>query len=339
MGSVAIVNLHEDLIMKSIAIRFAAAALGLSGMGVALHASAADYPSKPVRIIVPFSPGGGTDIQARLLATAFTDSMGQTFIVDNRTGASGLIGAQLAVDAPPDGYTILFTTASLAVNSTLYADRMKFSMQKDLAPISWITSAPLVLSVHPNVPATTVPELVKLAQSKPGLLNNGVNTIGSTSHLSAEMFKQMAGVKTGIVPYRGGGPATVALVAGEIDMLFATAPSVMPHLKSGRVRALAVTTPKKASALPDLPTMNTFYPGFESDNWYAMFFPDGTLKPMVDKMVSEIRKALESRSVREFMEREGLDPVASSPAELAALVKSEIPKYAQVIQRGHIAAK
>jgi len=324
--------------MKSIAIPIAATVFAV-GAGTAFGVSAADYPSKPVRIIVPFSPGGGTDIQARLLATAFNESTGQTFIVDNRTGAGGLIGAQLAVEAPPDGYTILFTTASLAVNSTLYADRMKFDMQKDLVPISWITSAPLVLSVHPNVPAKTVPELVKLAKSKPGLLNNGVNTIGSTSHLSAEMFKQIAGVKTGIVPYRGGGPATVALVAGEIDMLFATAPSVMPHLKSGKVRALAVTTPKKASALPDLPTMNSFYPGFESDNWYAMFFPKGTPKAMVDKMNGEIRKALQTASVREFMAREGLDAVGSSPAELASLVKAEIPKYAQVIRRGHIAAK
>jgi tripartite-type tricarboxylate transporter receptor subunit TctC len=325
--------------MKSIALSVAAAGFALSGAGAALHAHAADYPSKPVRIIVPFSPGGGTDIQARLLATAFNESMHQTFLVDNRTGASGLIGAQLAVDAPPDGYTILFTTASLSVNATLFADRMKFDMQKDLEPISWITSAPLVLSVHPNVPAKTVPELVALAKKKPGILNNGVNTIGSTSHLSAEMFKQFAGVKTGIVPYRGGGPATVALVAGEIDMLFATAPSVMPHLKASRVRALAVTTAKKASALPDLPTMNSFYPGFVSDNWYAMFFPKGTPNAMVDKINSEIKKALDTSSVRDFMAREGLDPVASSPAELASLVKSEIPKYAQVIHRGHIAAK
>ena len=321
------------------ALAIAVAGLALTAIAANSRALAAEYPNKPVRIIVPFAPGGGTDIQARLLSGAFNDSMHQTFIVDNRTGAGGIIGAQLAVDAPPDGYTILFTTASLAVNATLYADRMKFAMQKDLVPISWITSAPLVLSVHPNVPAKTVPELVALAKSKPAILNNGVNTIGSTSHLSAEMFKQVAGVEVGIVPYRGGGPATVALVAGEIDMLFATAPSVMPHLKSARVRALAVTTAKKASALPDLPTMNTYFPGFESDNWYAMFFPAGTPKAIVDKINGEIRKALETRGVSEFMAREGLDPVASSPAELAALIKTEIPKYAQVIRRGHIALK
>ena len=325
--------------MKQAMLPAAVAALAVAGAAILPAASAADYPNKPVRIVVPFSPGGGTDIQARLLSGAFNESMRQTFIVDNRTGAGGLIGAQLVVEAPPDGYTILFSTASLAANVTLYGDRMKFDMQKDLVPISWITSAPLVLSVHPSVPVKTVPELVALAKSKPGLLNNGVNTIGSTSHLSAEMLRQIAGIKTTIVPYRGGGPATVALVAGEIDLLFATAPSVMPHLKSGRVRAIAVTTPKPSSALPDLPTMNSFYPGFESDNWYAMYFPAGTPKAMVDKMNSEIRKALATREVREFMEREGLDPVGSSPAELAALIKSEIPKYAQVIRRGHIALK
>jgi tripartite-type tricarboxylate transporter receptor subunit TctC len=325
--------------MKQAVLPAALAGLALAAAAGGQDASAADYPNKPVRIIVPFAPGGGTDIQARLLSGAFNDSMHQTFIVDNRTGAGGLIGAQLAVEAPADGYTILFTTASLAANVTLYADRMKFDMQKDLVPISWITSAPLVLSVHPNVPAKTVPELVALAKSKPGLLNNGVNTIGSTSHLSAEMLKQMAGIKTTIVPYRGGGPATVALVGGEIDMLFATAPSVMPHLKAGKVRAIAVTTAKPASALPDLPTMNKYYPGFESDNWYAMYFPAGTPKAMVDKINGEIRKALETREVRDFMAREGLDPIGSTPAELAALVKREIPKYAQVIHRGHIALK
>ena len=308
--------------------------------GIAASAYAAEqYPSKPVRIIVPFAPGGGTDIQARLLSGAFHDAMGQTFIVDNRTGAGGLIGAQLAVDSQPDGYTILFSTASMAVNMTLYADRIKFDMQKDLAPISWLTSAPLVLTVHPSVPAHSVRELVDLAKSHPGKLNAGVNTLGSTSHLAAEMLNQMAGIRSSIVPFRGGGQAVASLAGGETDFLFATAPSIMPHLKSGRARALAVTTPKRSSALPDLPTMNTIYPGFESDNWYAMYFPAHTPQPIIDKMNAEIRKALQTQAVREFMAREGLDPVASSPGELATLIGREIPKYAQVIQRGHIALK
>ncbi len=324
--------------VRLLSVGYVAAALsGASFFAADAHAQ--NYPTKPVRIIVPFAPGGGTDIQARLLASVFHTSMGQPFIVDNRTGAGGLIGAQLAVDSPPDGYTILFSTASMTVNETLYADRIKFDMTKDLVPISWITSAPLVLTVHPSVPAKSVRELVDLAKAKPGLLNAGVNSLGSTSHLSAEMLQQMAGIKTSIVPYRGGGPAVASLVGGETDFLFATAPSIMPHLKSGRARALAVTTPKKSSALPELPTMNSVFPGFESDNWYAMYFPKGTPQALVEKMNNEIRKALQVKEVREFMVREGLDPVASSPAELAARIQREFPKYARVIQRGHIALK
>jgi len=320
--------------------RFLGLTLGALGCVLSAgHALGQQYPAKPVRIIVPFAPGGGTDIQARLLSKAFNSSMGQTFIVDNRTGAGGLIGAQLAVDAPPDGYTILFSTASMSVNMTLYADRIKFDMQKDLVPISWITSAPLVLVVHPSVPAKSVRALVDLAKTKPGILNAAVNSLGSTSHLTAEMLNQVAGIKSSVVPYRGGGPAVASLIGGETDYLFATAPSIMPHLKSGRARALAVTTAKRASALPELPTMNTVFPGFESDNWYAMYFPARTPQAMVDKINGEIRKALQTQEVRTFMAREGLDPVGSTPAELAALIKREIPKYAQVIQRGRIVLK
>ncbi len=297
---------------------------------------AQQWPEKPVRILVPFAPGGGTDIQARLLSTAFQKSMGQTFIVDNRTGAGGLIAGQIAVDAPPDGYTILFTSGSIAVVVTLYAKRMKFNIENDLAPISWISSTPLVLSVHPSVPAKSVGELVALAKAKPGVFNAAGNSAGSTAHLSAEMLNQAAGLKSTVLTYRGGGPAVLALISGEADYLFATAPSIMPFLKSGKARALAVTTPKRSSVLPDLPTMNSIYPGFESDNWYAMFFPKGTPKPIVDKMNAEIRKALDTPEIRAFMPREALDPVASTPEELSALLKREIVKYANVIKRANI---
>ena len=305
-------------------------------LGNPLNAAAQQWPDKPVRILVPFAPGGGTDIQARLLSTAFQKSTGQNFIVDNRTGAGGLIAAQLAVDSPPDGNTILFTSGSISVVVTLYAKRMKFNLEQDLAPISWISSTPLVLSVHPSVPARSVRELVALAKRHPGTMNAAGNTAGSTSHLTAEMLNQITGIKSTVLNYRGGGPAVIALISGEADYLFATAPSVMPHLKTGKARALAVTTPKRSSALPDLPTMNSIYPGFESDNWYAMFFPKGTPKAIVDKMNGEIRKALGTPEVKAFMPREALDPVASSPEELSALLKREIPKYAKVIKLANI---
>jgi tripartite-type tricarboxylate transporter receptor subunit TctC len=170
-------------------------------------------------------------------------------------------------------------------------------------------------------------------------MNAGGNSAGSTAHLTAEMFNQAVGIKSTVLTYRGGGPAVIALISGEIDYIFATAPSIMPHVKSGKARALAVTTPKRSSVLPDLPTMNSIYPGFESDNWYAMFFPKGTPKPVVDRLNAEIRKALDTQEVKAFLPREALDPVASSPEELAALLKREIPKYAKVIQLANIRAE
>ncbi len=312
------------------------AAVAAVWVAAPIHAVAQQWPDKPVRILVPFPPGGGTDIQARLLSVAFQKSMGQNFIIDNRTGAGGLIAGQLAVDSPPDGNTILFTSGSISVAVTLYAKRMKFDVHKDLTPISWISSTPLVLSVHPSVPAKSVKELVALAKRTPGSMNAAGNTAGSTAHLTAEMFNQVVGIKSIVLTYRGGGPAVLALISGEVDYIFATAPSIMPHLNSGKARALAVTTPKRSASLPELPTMNSMYPGFESDNWYAMFYPKGTPKPIVDKMNTEIRKALDTPEIRAFMPREALDPVASSPEELSALLQREIEKYSKVIRLANI---
>jgi tripartite-type tricarboxylate transporter receptor subunit TctC len=320
--------------MRTKALALAAlAALATAAPGPSI---AQQWPDKPVRILVPFPPGGGTDIQARLLSVAFQKSMGQNFLIDNRTGASGLIATQLAVESPPDGNTILFTSGSLSVITTLYASRIKFDVYKDLTPVSWISSTPLVLSVHPSVPARSVKEFLALAKRSSGKLNAGGNSAGSTAHLTAEMLSQTLGIKSTILFYRGGGPATIALISGEIDYIFATAPSVMPHLNSGKARGLAVTTPKRSSALPDLPTMNSVYPGFESDNWYAMFYPRGTPRPIVDKLNAEIKKALQTPEVKAFYPKEALDPVASSPEELGALLKREIPKYAKVIRTANI---
>jgi tripartite-type tricarboxylate transporter receptor subunit TctC len=314
----------------------ALAALVAAWIACPTLAVAQQWPDRPVRILVPFPPGGGTDIQARLLAVAFQKSMGQNFIIDNRTGASGLIATQLAVDSPADGNTILFTSGSISVVVTLHAKHVKFNVHNDLVPISWISSTPLVLSLHPSVPAKSVKELVALAKRTPGNMNAGGNTAGSTAHLTAEMFNQVVGINSTVLTYRGGGPAVLALISGEIDYIFATAPSIMPHLKSGRARALAVTTPKRSSALPALPTMNSIYPGFESDNWYAMFYPRGTQKPIVDRMNAEIRKALDTPEMKAFMPNEALDPVASTPEELSALLKREIEKYARVIRVANI---
>jgi tripartite-type tricarboxylate transporter receptor subunit TctC len=320
--------------MKARALALAAAAAALFAQPAGLLAQ--QWPDKTVRILIPFAPGGGTDVQGRVLAIAFQKNMGQNFIVENRAGASGLIGTQLVVDAPPDGNTILFTSGSISVVATLHARHMKFDIHKDLVPVSWISSTPLVLSLHPSVPARSVKELVALAKRTPGGMTAGGNIAGSTSHLTAEMFNQVVGLKTTVVNYRGGGPAVIALVSGETDYLFATAPSIMPHIRSGRARPIAVTTPKRSSALPDLPTMNSIYPGFEADNWYAMFYPKGTPTSIISKLNAEIRKALDAPEVKAFYPREALDPVASSPEELSALLRREIEKYAKVIRTANI---
>jgi tripartite-type tricarboxylate transporter receptor subunit TctC len=295
------------------------------------------WPTKPVRIIVPFGAGGGTDIQARLLGKFFAETMKQQFIVDNRAGAGGMIGTELAARAPADGYTILFTTASLAVNTTLYAARMKFDPLKDLAPVSWISSTPLVLVAHPSVPAKSVKELIALAK-RTGKMTAGSNGAGTTSHLSIEMLRQMTGVDVVHVHYKGGGPSMAALVGGETDFLFSTGPVAMTQIKAGRVRGLAVTTVKPSSAFPKLPTMHSIFPGFESDNWYAMFFPTGTPSDIVTKLNAEIGRAMKTEDMRAFMMREALDPVVSSPEELSANFRREIDRYAKIIKAGNITA-
>lgn len=317
---------------KSIQVLVTAIGMLLAGM-----ACAQNWPTKPVRIVVPFAPGGGTDIQGRILAKKFFESMGQTFVVENRTGASGLIGAEVVAKSPPDGYNILFTTASLSVNVSLYK-KIAFDPVKDLQPVCWISSVPLVLVVHPSVPAKSVKELVALMKAQKGKMNGANNGAGTTSHLSIEMLKQLAGVDVASIPYKGGGPAIASVLSGETDFAFATALAAQTHVRSGRVRPLAVTTAKPSSAFPGLPTMLSMYPGFESDNWYAMFFPAGTPKEIVNKLNAEILKGLKASDVHDFIVKDGGDPVGSTPDELAAYFKREVAKYAKIIKAGNITA-
>lgn len=322
--------------MKLSKIRRAAVVV-LAGAAVAVAGPAAGaYPERPVRLIVPFSTGGGTDIQGRLLAGKMQQSTGKTFIIDNRTGAGGLIGAQITVESPNDGYTLLFTTATLAVNTTLQAKRMEFSATNDLVPITWISSSPLVLGVHPSVPVNNAKELIEMVKKQPGVFNAAGNTPGSTSHLAAELLKQVAGLKYSIVLYRGGGPATLAAATGEVDFIFTTAPSIQPHIRANRLKALAVTTPKPSAGFPGVPTLNSIYPTMEIDNWYAMFFPKGTPKEMIMYINAEAKKALNAPDVKSFYDREGLIAVGSTPEELAQKLRKEIGLYADIIKKGGI---
>jgi tripartite-type tricarboxylate transporter receptor subunit TctC len=317
---------------RSILLSTGAFALALA----ASPAYAQSWPSKPVRVIVPFGTGGGTDIQARLLADNLRKLTGQNFITENRAGAGGLIGAELVVNSPPDGYTLLFTTATLAINTTLYSKTLKFSTQDDLVPSTLVSNAPNVLCIHPSVPAKNVSDLVNLAKRNPGGLNNGVNTPGSTSHLAGEMLMQLAKIKTVIIPFTGGGPAMASLITGDIDFLFATGPVAARALGTGRVRCLAVTTAKRNQSLPNLPPIQEAVPGLEIGNWYAMFFPKGTPSEAVDKLSQVMREALSDSRIKGFYAKQGLEPVGSSPDVLRKQLASDIAKYAKVIKEGNI---
>jgi len=320
---------------NSSARRFALV-LASAALTVSTASTAQEWPARSVRMIVPFATGGGTDIQARLLAESFRQSTGQTFITDNRSGAGGTIGADIAVQSAPDGYTLLFTTASLAVNTTLFAKSIKFDPRKDLVPVSLVSSTPLVLCTHPSVPAKSVKELIALAKKNPGKLNHGVNSPGTTSHLAAELMKQRAGIDTVTIAFKGGGQAVAALMTGEIDLLFATGPVAATNMKTGRIRCLAVASPRKSSAFPDLPTMNSFIPDFEADNWYAMLFPKGTPQNVVNRMNEIIKIALRNEKVAKFYLQEGLDAIGSAPSELQQTLERDIRKYGEIITRANI---
>ncbi len=309
--------------------------ISTGAIGQAPSPGSGQYPQRTVRIIVPTAPGGGSDIQARLLAKNFQEAFGQPFVIDNRSGASGMIGAELAAKAPPDGHTLLLTSAYLATNVSLYK-KMAFDATKDFAPIGQVSFAPQLLIVHPSVPARNLKELVALVKRSPGKINAGSSGNGSANHLAVEMLKQRAGLDVIHIPYKSGAPAMTALVSGEVDFTFTGVVTALPHVRSSQVRALAVTSIKRSSVVPDVPTVDSVYPGFESANWYAMFAPAGTPDAIVNRLSAEMTKALKTRELREFIARDGAEPVGSSPREMAAFFRSEVERYAKVIKAGNI---
>ncbi len=312
----------------------AAAVLLLAG-GLLFAATAAlaqqAWPNRPIRMIVPFAVGGGTDIQARLFSIKLQPALGQQIIVDNRTGAGGNIGAELVAKSPADGYTVLFQSASLAVNASLYR-KLNYSAVRDFAPVMLVSSTPLILVTHPSVPAKNVKELVALAKAKPGVFNFGSNSTGTTSHLAAELLKTMTGTTMTHIPYKGAGQAVIGLASGEIDMLFTTILAALPHIDSGRMRALAVTTLKRAPSMPKVPTVDETLKGFESDNWYGMFFPAKTPAAIITRFHAEMTKVLTDPDVKKLMENQGAVPLGSSPEEMTTYLQHEIDKYAKLIK-------
>jgi len=302
---------------------------------VSTAAEGQTYPAKAVRVIVPTGPSGGADMQGRLMSKRLSETMGQSFFVENRPGASGTIGAEIVSKAPPDGYTLLATSSLIAVSTTVYK-KLTFDPLRDLAPISQIAYAPQLLVVHPSVPATSVSELVALAKRQPGKLNAGSSGSGSINHIALEMLKQAAGIDVAHIPYKSGAAAGTALISGEVDLIFAGTAQALPLVRSGRARAIAVTSPKPSGVLPSVPAVGSVYPGFASANWYGMFAPAATPAAIVNRLYKEVVSAINSAEIRDFMRREGAEPVGSSPQEFAAYLRAEIDRYRKVVETGKL---
>jgi tripartite-type tricarboxylate transporter receptor subunit TctC len=294
---------------------------------------AAEYPDKPIRMIVPAAPGGGADFVARILGTKLTDAMGQSVVIDNRAGASGTIAAEGTAKAPADGHTLLMGQSTSVVIAPQLYTRLGYDTLRDLTPVTLVARVPNILVVHPGVAAASVKELIALAKARPDLLNFGSAGNGAPSHLAGEMFKSSAGVAMVHVPYKGAGLAVNALLAGEIQVMFAPSVAVLPQVKSGRLRALAVTSAARSSAVPDLPTLaESGLPGYDISSWFGLFAPANTPAAVVEKIYRETAKALQLPDVRERFSREGAEPVASTPAEFGAYVRSEFAKYAKLVR-------
>ena len=298
-------------------------------------ATAQAYPHKPIRFIVPFGAGGPGDAIGRMIGRPLTESLGQPVVIDNRSGATTIIGTEIAAKSPPDGHTILLISTTHAVNPSLF-QKLPYDPIKDFAPVTLITATPFMFGIHPSVAASSVSEFVAIARSKPGSLNYGSSGAGSSIHLTTELLKSAANIQMTHVPYKGSGPAFIDLIAGQIQMLFSSTVSSMPHVKSGKVRGLAITSLKRASALPEIPTIAESYPGFESSSWFGMLVPARTPKPVIDRLLADTRAALNSPNVNQALLSQGAEPGGQSPAEFGAYFQSEIKKWARVIKSAGI---
>jgi tripartite-type tricarboxylate transporter receptor subunit TctC len=298
-------------------------------------ASAADggaYPTKSIRLIVPFAPGGSNDIMARLVGQKFSESLGQQVVVDNRGGASGIIGTDLAAKAAPDGYTLLMMSLTIAVNPSLFS-KLPYDTQRDLTPLTLVASAPLMLVVHPAMPVKTPKELIAYAKANPGKLSFGSGGPGSTPHLAGEMMKLMAGVQMTHVPYKGGGPALIDLIGGQIQLMLENIPSTLPYAKSGKLRALAVSSLKRSPLVPELPTLHeAALEGYEIVGWNGLFVPAGTAKAILTRLHAETVKALAQPDTKARLTALGAEAIGSSPEEFRAFVQAEIRKWGRVVK-------
>ena len=308
-----------------------------SALVVTLPAAAQDYPKRPIELVVPFVAGGTTDNIARLMAQRFSESWGQTVVVNNRAGGGSTIGTNAVAKAPPDGHTLLVTTIGFAINAGL--QKLPYDPIGDFTPIAELASLPLVLVVHASVPATNLQEFIALAKSKPGGWDYASSGTGTSPHLAAEMFKSMAGIELVHVPFKGNAEAMNSLMGGHVKIYFALVPAVLQHIKTGALRAIAVTTEERLPYLPDVPTIAELgFPGYEISSWQGVFAPAGTPKDVVGKINGELVRMLNVPEIRRRISQEGADPVGSTPDAFATRVKNEITKWTKVIKTSGIQA-
>ena len=302
-------------------------------------AQSGSYPERPIRFIAANAPGGGLDITARAIAPKLSAAFGQQVIVDNRAGAAGSIASDIVAKSTPDGYTIMVASlGGLAVNTNLYKG-LTYQPLRDFAPITWATSGSNVLVVHPSVPAKSVQELIVLAKAQPDKLSYGSSGAGNAGHLAGELFSGMAGIKMVHIPYKGGAPAMIDLLAGQIQLIFSSAPTAVPQVKAGRIRGLAVTTARRSLILPELPTIaEAGLPGFEADNWYGIVTTMKTPRAVIDRLNTEVVRALHTTDVKQLLFTQGLEVRTSTPQEFGAYMKSEFDKWAKVIKDAGIVA-
>ncbi len=313
------------------AAAWAGALVALFGTG----ALAQDFPTKPVRILVGFAPGGGTDIMARAVGAKISESLKQQFVVENRPGANANIAAKLAADAPADGYTILFMSVAHIMSKPVYS-KLGYDIERDLAPITVVSNVPNVLAVHPSLPAKTVKEVVALSKARPGELTYGTSGVASPEHFAGEMFKMMTGASLTMVPYKGGGPLAIDLVGGHVASAFNTMPPIIPHIRAGRVRAVAVTMDRRAAVLPDVPTIAETVPGYAMSTWYGAMVPAKTPREIVLKLNQAMLQALALPDIKERLAALGAEIVASSPEQTAAFFRTELAKYSKVAKAANI---
>jgi tripartite-type tricarboxylate transporter receptor subunit TctC len=314
-----------------------AALVSLAALGTL--ALAQPYPSRPIRIIVPFAPGGGSDIMARVIATRLAEPLGQQVLVDNRPGGNTLIGAELAARSAPDGYTLfLSTNGTVAINPSLYK-KLPYDAVKDFAPVALVGVGPNVLVVHPSLPVKSVKDLIALAKAHPGKLSYASSGIGGAPHLAGELFKSMAGVNIVHIPYKGAAPATTDLLGGQVQVMFAGLGPAIAHIKVNKLRGLAVASAKRSRALPELPTIGEYLKGFEASSWFAVFAPAGTPNDVIVRLNAEIVKAMARKEVYQQLMAQGYEPVTGTPGQLAELLKQDMARWANVIKSAGITAE